>query len=272
MAADTYGYDPSSDPFGAGGFGGGFSGYGAPGMPPPVIMDPTQAGGGASGAQMPPGMDPRIWALFQKNNKTPTGPGTGITDWQYWQNDAVRNASGDWNYVLDRLGKDLAGNGPDQGGGGSGGGSGSGAWSPDPRTDELYNMLMGRATQSLNVNPGDPLIRQQVDSYSAADTRQQNNYLSNLAERGGNANLGVEQRMSSEKIGQDTAGFQGQLMQNELSARRAEIAQALSSMGSLLTEQERLSLQHELALMDNALGKDSLAQRAYEWDHPQFTF
>jgi hypothetical protein len=62
------------------------------------------------------GMDPRLAALYQKYGKAPTGPGTGLTDSAYWNG---KITGGDSAYFLDRLDKDLAGNGMDTGGGGS---------------------------------------------------------------------------------------------------------------------------------------------------------
>jgi len=80
---------------------------------------------------MPNGIDPHLSSLYQKYGVTPGDRGSGFTDWQYWQNEALNNAHGDWNYVTDRLGADLAGNGPDAGaGGGGGGGSIGGDWGP----------------------------------------------------------------------------------------------------------------------------------------------
>jgi hypothetical protein len=73
----------------------------------------TQAQAG-QGPQMPQGIDPHLAQLYQQYGVTPGGSGSGFTDWNYWQNDALRNAGGDWNYITQRLGSDLAGTGPDQ--------------------------------------------------------------------------------------------------------------------------------------------------------------
>ena len=108
------------------------------------------------------------------------------------------------------------------------------------------------------------------------------NYLSGAAERGGqNANLDAEARSASEKAGQNTAGFQAQLMQQELSSRRAEIQQALQGAQGLLTAEQAMKLQDELAHLNTALSAwgttqslganesqfaRQLAERGYEYD------
>lgn len=273
---------------------GGFTGYpsvtlGQVQPPPPAPLNTAPTVGTAplgtpnpaqppAGSTMPTGIDPRLSQLYQEYGVTPGGRGSGLEDWQYWQNDALNNAHGDWNYILGRLKSDLSGSGPDaKSGGGTGtGGGGLGTftpniptskWSPDPRTDQLYQMLLGRAGESLNISPNDPIISGQVAAFEAADTRSQRNYLADLAEsEGPNANIGMEKRMTSEKIGQDTAGFQAELMGRELTARRQEIQQSLSQMGQFLSEQERLDLQNQLAIMDNLLGQAGLQQGAYQFD------
>ncbi|HXJ73292.1 MAG TPA: hypothetical protein VNM37_10575, partial [Candidatus Dormibacteraeota bacterium] len=72
-----------------------------------------QAGGQGGGIQMPAGIDPHLAQLYQQAGVTPGGPGSGFTDWQYWQGQALQNAGGDWNYITGRLGADLSGKGPD---------------------------------------------------------------------------------------------------------------------------------------------------------------
>ena len=75
------------------------------------------------------GYDPRLVQLYQRYGVTaPGAPGSGFKDARYWQNDAVRNAGGDWNYVLNRLGNDLAGKGTDMPGPGD---VGNTSWDPN---------------------------------------------------------------------------------------------------------------------------------------------
>ena len=151
----------------------------------------------------------------------------------------------------------------------------------------LLQFMLGRANgtikdssiPNLQVNADDPIIRSQVDAYNAAQTRQGRRYLKELAERSGpNSNIGAEGRMVAEKIGQSTSQFQAQLMGQELNSRRNEIVSALQGAAGFLTAQEQMSLQEELADIDNALKVASLAQnesqfarnlgqRAYEFDN-----
>ncbi len=74
---------------------------------------PTAAGAptaGAALAGMPNGIDPRLAAEYAKYHITPGAPGSGLSDWQYWNN---KITTGDAGYFLGRLDSDLAGNGPD---------------------------------------------------------------------------------------------------------------------------------------------------------------
>lgn len=81
---------------------------------PALAAAPGQAAAGqVAGPQMPEGIDPRLAAIYTQFGKTPTERGTGLTDWQYWQKDAVTNAGGDWDYVLGRLKEDFEGTGRD---------------------------------------------------------------------------------------------------------------------------------------------------------------
>jgi len=124
----------------------------------------------------------------------------------------------------------------------------------DPRFDELFNMLMSRAQQPLSGLRTDPVVRAQSDAYAANEERARRNYVSDVAESAGPlANIRGEQRMAAERVGQRTGAFEAELMGRELSARRQEISEALQMMGGLLNDQQRLSLQKELTLLDNAL-------------------
>lgn len=123
----------------------------------------------------------------------------------------------------------------------------------DPRVDELYNMLMGRAQQGLDVSREDPAIRAQSDAYSANEERAMRNYLADMAEgAGANANLRGEQRMASEKFGQRTGAFEAELMGREITARRDEIQQALVQMQGMLTTEQEMNLRRELAQLQDA--------------------
>lgn len=132
----------------------------------------------------------------------------------------------------------------------------------DPRLDELYNTLLERSKQSLNINRNDPVIRAQADAFSAQQDRASRNYLADLAERSGPiANLQGEQRMMAERTGQNVGAFEAQLMGRELQSRRDEIARALDSRKDLLTTEQQLALQKELASMDDIIRRMSLSQQ-----------
>jgi hypothetical protein len=72
----------------------------------------------------------RALALYAKYGVTPGARGSGLSDIDYWSQDAINNAKGDADYVFGRLESNLQGRGPDVGGGGSAGGQGFGALSP----------------------------------------------------------------------------------------------------------------------------------------------
>lgn len=119
------------------------------------------------------------------------------------------------------------------------------------RGDELYGTWLGRSQQGLQLNADDPTIKGQVDVYRAEQDRALRNALSDSAEAGG---LGdTRKRMASERTSQNVASFQAELMARELGTRRAEVADALQSMGGLLSGDQQAGLQRELASLDNAV-------------------
>lgn len=170
-----------------------------------------------------------------------------------------------------RSGQNLAGwtgvgptAGPGNGGGGGWNG-GSGGASFDSRTEELYQMLLHRATQGLNVDPNDPVIRAQSDAYGANAERARRNFLADTAESAGPlANLQGERRLSAERLGQQTGAFESELVGREMTARRNEIAQALQSMQGLLTTEQSMALQRELAMLNNAIQQQELSLRGQQ--------
>lgn len=137
----------------------------------------------------------------------------------------------------------------------------------DPRLDEMYNLLLSRATQGLAIDRNTPVIRQQADVYSANEERAKRNYLADIAEQAGPiANLRGEQRVASERVGQRTGAFEAELMGRELVARRTEIAEALQSMQGLLTTEQTLALQKEMKTMDDAIARLKLKQEASQFN------
>lgn len=156
------------------------------------------------------------------------------------------------------------GGGGSGGGGGSWGGGGSGGGGGDwgSRANGLYDMLMQRAQQGLNLNAKDPIIANQVNSFRAEQTRGVRNNLAQMAEAGGpQNNLNMERRMGNEQAARATGGMQAQLMQNELGARRQEIQNALSQMGGMLDSQQSLALQRELGLIDANLRQQGITNQ-----------
>lgn len=123
-----------------------------------------------------------------------------------------------------------------------------------PRNTALYDALLARSKQTLALGPNDPIIQPQVDAYRAEQTRARRDYLADSAERRGQfANMAGEERLTSERLGQNVGGFQAQLMGRELESRRNEILMALQQMGAQGTEEERLALNRELGLLELAL-------------------
>ena len=120
---------------------------------------------------------------------------------------------------------------------------------------QLIAQLTQRAQQTLTIDRnGDPVIRAQADAYAANEERARRNYLADIAEQAGPlANLRGEQRLAAERVGQRTGAFEAELVGRELTARRAEIADALESMRGMLTTGQEMTLRKELALMDDAI-------------------
>ena len=123
----------------------------------------------------------------------------------------------------------------------------------DARRDALYDTLRNRMNQSLELDPNDPIIRNQVDAYSAQGTKARRDFISDQAERSNPYSTGFMQgqrRMTAESLGKNVGSFQAQLMQRELTSRRQEIAQALTQTGQLLTSDQRDVLSRELSQLD----------------------
>lgn len=141
--------------------------------------------------------------------------------------------------------------------------SGSFAGNPfSPQSDELWSMLMARAKQGLGIDRKDPVIANQVNAFGATQERANRKYLAQLAESGGpGKNLTSERRMLSENAGQATGGLQAQLITQELTARRGEIQNALTQAGSMLSDEQRISLQNQVSSMDAMLRMYQMRQQ-----------
>jgi hypothetical protein len=189
-------------------------------------------------------------------------PSGDLLDLRFGAKSGINRAS--WTAVNDPNTPGFENYGSQQNGGGNGGSSMSSSTSItagnfDPRVQELYEMLLGRAKQGLTIDRNDPNIRSQADAFSANAERARRNDLADLAEREGPiANLRGEQRLTAERLGQQTGAFEAELVGRELGARRNEIAQALTSMQGLLSDQQKMSLTKEMQLLDNALRQQQL--------------
>ena len=120
------------------------------------------------------------------------------------------------------------------------------------RADALYGQYQTRAQQAQTVDPNDPIIKGQVDSYRAEQERALRNVRSDAAE-GGNSLRPTQDRMATERVSQGVASMQAELLARELGSRRSEIADALSSMGGMLSNDQQAGLQRELAQLDNLI-------------------
>jgi hypothetical protein len=124
----------------------------------------------------------------------------------------------------------------------------------DPRSDELYKLLMERARQGTTIGREDANVRAQVDPFAAQIERAQRNYIDDMAEgaRGVPLNLTGERRMAAERAGQQVGQLEAQTIGREIEGRRQEIAQSLALAGGLLSDEQRLELQRELGLLEDA--------------------
>lgn len=138
---------------------------------------------------------------------------------------------------------------------------------PGSQYQDLLDQLVARSKQSLAVNRNDPTIRAQADPYSANVERSSRNYLADMAEKAGpNANLQGEARMAAERSGQASGLFESQLIGRELDSRRTEIQNALSQMGSMLTSQQQMALQKELALINDSTQRLGIQSQQDQFD------
>lgn len=116
----------------------------------------------------------------------------------------------------------------------------------NPALTSLRNLLLSQATQSDNVDPHDPSIEAATDAYGADVTRAGRSFLSQQAEaKGPTANLDASTRSVGEKAGQATADYRANLVNGLATARRAQIAQALTGLGSTLSEDDATRLRQE---------------------------
>lgn len=131
--------------------------------------------------------------------------------------------------------------------------------------DVLRNSLLQRATQGTDINTNDPAFRQQADHYAATQERLRRNYQDDAAERltaqgmGSSGAMDSERRYANEQAANSTAGFEADLAKSELMNRRQEITDALNGLGGLISGDQARALQDQLAQLDAALKRESLA-------------
>lgn len=124
---------------------------------------------------------------------------------------------------------------------------------------QLVNQLLQRMQQSITPDANNPVMKQQMDAYNAQQDRATRQMMDTNAEQaaarglGNSGALNVENRMANEQAGLNSANFQGQLMQNELNARREEVQNALEQMGNILSEDQKNALTKEMHDIDAAI-------------------
>jgi hypothetical protein len=67
-------------------------------------------------------------------------------------------------------------------------------------------------------------------------------------------------RLNTEKAAQASSGFEAQLAMSELQNRRQEIQQALGQGQGMLSQDQQMKLQRDLANLDATIKRESLAQ------------
>jgi hypothetical protein len=155
----------------------------------------------------------------------------------------------------------------------NGGGPVSGGAAGDTKNkwNDLYEQMKLRAQQGLNIDDNDPIIKGQVDTYRAEQTRAGRDFISDAAESaGGLGNMEGTRAIAAEKAGQNTASFASELKNRELTSRRQEIQNYMQQMGGMLSQQQQLEMQHELAMINQHLSQQqidlSAEDRAAYWD------
>jgi hypothetical protein len=151
----------------------------------------------------------------------------------------------------------------------------------------ILEYLLQKAMSKPAVDRNNVIVRAQSDAYGANTDKARRDFIGDAAERLGpyasGALLGQE-RMSAEAAGKANATFEAQAMQQELTAQRNEIMQALNGALGILSQDKQLALTEKLAQIDNALAyarlnqdqnqfnasdafrRLELGQRSYEFD------
>lgn len=134
--------------------------------------------------------------------------------------------------------------------------------------DVVRNSWLQQATQPTAVDTNDPNFRQQADTFAAAQERSRRNAVADQAESFSTAGMGgsgaqsTADRMAMERAGQATGAFESQLIAKELQNKRNEIQQALSSLGSMISSDQKNMLTKQLADLDAALKREGISSNS----------
>lgn len=137
----------------------------------------------------------------------------------------------------------------------------------DPAWDALYNQLLQRSQQSLNVTGDEPVIKSQVDALRAQANRDRTQQLKEAAERGGPYATGAlanEARISGENIGLQAGSLRARLMGDEIMARREEIRDALSGAQGMVSAAEMVRLREEDQQLARRAQEIGVGQQGFE--------
>lgn len=134
----------------------------------------------------------------------------------------------------------------------------------DPARAQLLQRLNAMMDQySQPVSPDDPTIKASTDAYTGQVNRGVNDFKNTAAERAYaegvptgafDSQIGNAEQAGGRAVG----GFQAQLMNDELAARRANLQGALGASGGLLSAQDSADIQNKIANMDAALKASGL--------------
>ncbi|HEX6274239.1 MAG TPA: hypothetical protein VFZ53_14460 [Polyangiaceae bacterium] len=132
--------------------------------------------------------------------------------------------------------------------------------------DVVRNTYLQSIQKGTAVDTNDPNFRQQADAYAAGQERARRNALDSAAQAGsaaGGYTTGgddVERRMIDEAMGRNVGQFEAELVGRELQSRREEIQNALTSLRGMISGDQAMALERELAALDAAIKRESLAQ------------
>jgi hypothetical protein len=132
--------------------------------------------------------------------------------------------------------------------------------------DTVRNSYLQTIQKGTAVDTNDPNFRMQSDAYGAAQERARRNAIDDSVQGNfaqgmqGSGAATVERRMIDEASARNQGQFEAQLVGQELQSRRDEIQNALASLGGMIDNDQKLALQRELAALDAALKRESLAQ------------